>query len=122
MKKIAFTFCLLMMAQGAFAYIMEGTSTDIGAMQNRGYSQATLKIIDQQKAHKATPGVEYVKYYENPYYKKPDTFTKKIGYWYDRIKVWVDPVQDDKIFGEREINFDNKFFYDQPATTKIEDL
>lgn len=125
MKKIFATFCLLAMTQGAFAYIRGGTTSDIDNLQGRGYSQATLKIIDAEKSRVQREGEgngRYERYYETSYYNEPRDKKGRRMYWYNRLKVYVDPKQDDTLFGEREINFYNKFFQDQPVTTKYEDL
>lgn len=107
MKKTVAILSILALSQCAFAYIKEGTTSDIDKLQNRGFSQTTLKIMDAERARQARDGEHYVKYYESDYYKKSSL--------YQKIKVYLDPAQDDGLFGEHENSFSNRFFVDQPS-------
>lgn len=107
MKKTVAILSILALSQCAFAYIKEGTTSDVDKLQNKGFSQTTLKIIDGERARQARDGEHYVRYYEHDYYKKSSL--------YQKIKVYLDPIQDDGLFGERENSFSNRFFVEHPT-------
>lgn len=110
MKKLAITLCLLgLVSQGAFAYLEEGKSSDIGNLQERGYSQEALKLIDLMNYQNRDMGKDYQMYYERPNFSEHPQ-----GKWYTVIKRYIDPVQDDNLFGRHEIHFSNTWFDDAP--------
>ena len=117
MKKFAITLCFFMITQGAHAYIKEGNTANVRYLQGSGFSQSTLRIMDEQQERVRSVYEQYTPYYENEYYG-----VKHPGWWYQRFKAWFDPMQDDKLFGAHEINFSNKFFQSHPPLTSNESL
>lgn len=109
MKKVVMVLCLLAFSQGAFAYIKEGTSTNIEDLQGVGYSQEMLKAIDGQKSRN-NPRT-YERYYNDT---QDSEYTTKAGKAYYKLKLYLDPAQNDHHFGEHEVNFTNGYFPDQP--------
>ena len=67
MKKTIFALSLLFVTQSCFAYLEEGKTADVEMLQNKGYSQATLKMIDRQTSQvQGAQGAEhYVRYYQD---------------------------------------------------------
>lgn len=110
MKKIMALFAATLICTNlTFAYIEEGKTSDIQVMQNQGYSQSALRIVDTINFQSRG-----VKKYDRRYKK-----TEPSGYAY--VKRYLDPLQDDDNFGEHEINFTNTWNNDEPhyTTTKV---
>lgn len=116
MKKILTSLCLLSACSCAFAYVHEGTTSDVETLGRQNYSESTLKVIDTY--HQQAMGEDRV--YEARYAKDKDASAKKATQMYRKVKYYFDPLADDGTFGRREINFDNKFFYDAPKKDKPE--
>ncbi len=111
MKKTVAILSILALSQCAFAYMKEGTTSDVDKMQGKGYSQATLKIIDGERVRQQNAGTQYVRYYDNEFYTKDSP--------YRRIKLLFDPIQDDGLFGNHENSFTNTIFPDQPSKNEV---
>ena len=93
-----------------FAAIDEYKTGDIDILRAQGYSESTLRIMDTVMYQNKSAS----KKYERRFVKNPNT--------YSRIKVYVDPIQDDDSFGEHQINFTNTWNGDEThyTTTKVE--
>jgi len=112
MKKTVAILSILALSQvAAFAYIKEGTTSDVSKLQNKGFSQTTLKMMDAERARQAREDTRYVRYYEHEFYSKNGP--------YQKMKLFVDPLQDDGLFGEHENSFTNRVFPDQPTRKEI---
>ncbi len=120
MKKLVAILALVSVAQGAFAYIKEGTTSDIKSLQGSGYSQACLQIVDSEIARQQREGEQYVQYYNNEFYNQAGK--SGIGKWYYKTKLYFDPIQDDGLFGNHENAFTNTWFPDQPKLQKVDSL
>lgn len=108
MKKIVLAFCLFSLISvnsGAFAYIQEGTTTDIRKLGKSAYSEETLKIIDRVKYQ--TTGDDQ---YYHLTYTKGSKYKNKYHFWYEKAKDYLDPLSDDGNFGFYEVDFTNKFY------------
>jgi|GEM_PF-1485867 len=112
MKKTVAILGILALSQCAFAYIREGTTSDVNRLQGKGYSQSTLKIIDSEKVRQQNEGMYYARYYDDEFYTKDNP--------YRRIKLYFDPNQDDGLFGNHENSFTNTFFPDQPTMEEVQ--
>lgn len=108
MKKTILALSLLFVTQSCFAYLEEGKTADIEMLQDKGYSQATLKMLDRATSQlQGAKGSEhYVRYYSD--------YTPKHGLaaFYNKAKIYIDPVMNDDYFGIHESDFTNAWFYD----------
>ncbi len=126
MKKTILALSLLFVAQSCFAYLEEGKTADVEMLQNTGYSQAVLKMVDRNTAQVqgALGSEHYVKYYKD--YKPKNG----IAAFYNKAKIYFDPVTEDDYFGKHEADFSNAWFFDMhdssvrinPNRTTIENL
>lgn len=126
MKKTILTLSLLFVAQSCFAYLEEGKTADIDMLQDSGYTQAALKMIDRSTSRvQGAQGAEhYVRYYQD--YKPKNG----LAAFYNKAKIYFDPVAEDDYFGKHEIDFSNAWFFDlhdssvrvNPNRTTIENL
>lgn len=126
MKKTILALSLLFVTQSCFAYLEEGKTADVEMLQNKGYSQATLKMIDRQTSQvQGAQGAEhYVRYYQD--YKPQNG----VAAFYNKAKIYFDPVAEDDYFGKHEADFSNAWFFDlhdssvktNPNRTTIENL
>ena len=126
MKKTILTLSLLFVAQSCFAYLEEGKTADIDMLQDSGYTQAALKMIDRSTSRvQGAQGAEhYVRYYQD--YKPKNG----LAAFYNKAKIYFDPVPEDEYFGKHEIDFSNAWFFDlhdssvrvNPNRTTIENL
>lgn len=108
MKKIMALFGIMLLSAGiSFAAIEENDTADIDIMRSQGYSENALRVVDAIKANNQGPTGRYKRHF----YDKKSNF---LGRAYTRLKNYVDPAQDDHLFGEHEINFTNTFFGDEP--------
>ncbi len=87
----------------SFAYINESATSDLNILKGQGYSDSMLRVVDTARYHD-TNGT-----YQRHYGKS----RKKLGRSYSVIKTYVDPVQDDGLFGEHQINFSNSWDWGQ---------
>lgn len=108
MKKTIFALSLLFITQSCFAYLEEGKTADVEMLQNSGYSQAVLKMIDRSTSQvQGESGSEhYVRYYKD--YKPKNG----VAAFYNKAKIYIDPVTEDDYFGRHECDFSNAWFYD----------
>ncbi|HIQ88370.1 TPA: hypothetical protein IAA68_00920 [Candidatus Galligastranaerophilus faecipullorum] len=115
MKKIILALSVVLFAQSAYAYLEEGKTADVARMQNSGYSQAALKLIDrtasQQQGDGTLDGEHYVRYYKD--YKPKNG----LAAFYTKAKIYIDPVTDDDFFGRHEHDFNNAWFPDLHDST-----
>ncbi len=117
MKKVLTALVILLTASSCFAYIKEGTTSDIETLKETTYSEATLKAIDTIKANNTYGSNGYESYYDN----QEKTKKQYVSNWYSKIKAWFDPAQDDGYFGNHEINYDNRFFLMQPSQNTFDE-
>lgn len=113
MKKIILTLALVVSAQACFAYIEEGKTADVSRLQNAGYSQATLKIIDREQAasQRVESSDQYVRYYSD--YKPKN----KLSAFWTKFRLYFDPAQEDDFFGRHEMDMNNAWFPDMHDST-----
>lgn len=126
MKKTILALSILFLAQSCFAYLEEGKTADVEMLQDKGYSQATLKILDRatSQVQGAQGSEHYVKYYQD--YKPKNG----VAAFYNKAKIYIDPVAEDDYFGKHETDFSNAWFFDMhdssvrvnPNRTTIENL
>ncbi len=104
MKKLIILAAALFAISPCFAYLEEGHTADVSRMQKMDYSQACLKIIDRETSHARGEGQGINTYYK-PYEPK-----NKLTAFYHKLKVYIDPAQEDYDFGHRENSFTNGLF------------
>lgn len=110
MKKIALLLAMLAVTQASFAYLEEYTTSDNKTLQGTGYSQDTLKIIDAARVFNQGAEKDYVPFYGREYYSK-----NPIRKWYQVAKRYFDPASDERVFGVREIHYENGMFDLSPS-------
>lgn len=107
MKKLLISLGLMMLtASCSFAYYYAESSSSVDVLKAQGYSESTLIIAD--KMNKYNSGL-YGKY-KPVYYKK--SADNKYMNAYEKLKNYVDPIQDDGNFFEHQINFTNSWMGD----------
>lgn len=107
MKKFAITICILGAGavSGAFASFQSDESSTVPHLKGEGYSTEMTKVTDLVRYNHSNKTIE-------PYYDK-DVYagsTDERGKWYTTVKRWLDPAQDDELFGRHEINFTNDWW------------
>ena len=108
MKKILLVVGILAVAVPAIASVGVNESTSIQYLDNYGYSDATNNLIQMQKANK-----------NGKAYYASNKFRPELKY-YNHNKVWngivdgtrsfvhyIDPAEDEGIFGQTDIKFYN---------------
>ena len=105
MKKTALLLALMFVCPMSIAYVEEFTSSDNASLQGKGYSQAALQLV--ATARMKTQGAEkdYVPFYSRQFYSK-----NPLVKWYQVAKRYLDPAQDEEVFGMREIYYSNTWF------------
>lgn len=123
MKKLFLIACSLLIMPSAFAYVTTSELSDVEYLKGKGYSEALLKTVDLQKDNQKGPRGTYERVYQTNRYVKPSgSFFKQtkehLLYFYDKAKLYLDPIQDDDLFGNRENTFTNKPLQEIPARRK----
>lgn len=113
MKKLFLIACSLLIMPCAFGYVTTSELSDVKLLKGNGYSEALLKTMDLQKDNQKGPRGTYERVYQSNRYVKPSgSFFKQtkehVFYLYDKAKLYLDPNQDDDLFGNREASFTNK--------------
>ncbi len=121
MKKLFVLFGIFAFLGGAsFAYYYENETLYPETMKAQGYSNTMILVTD--KTHAFNEGIHsnYQRKFQRP---KRQNF---LGRSYYYLKNYVDPLQDDGLFGEHQINFSNtwtdettKYATPEKSTTKI---
>ena len=113
MKRTILALSLLFVTQSCFAYLEEGKTADVKMLQNTGYSQATLKMVDRatSQVQGAYGSEHYVRYYKD--YKPKHG----LAAFYNKAKIYIDPVMNDDYFGKHETDFTNAWFPDLEDST-----
>ena len=109
MKKIMVLFGAIALLQGVSpAYILESDSSNVELMKAQGFSRSTLQAVDWVNARNqaGSGGTKYVRRFTP---KEHNVFGKA----YFTAKEYIDPIQDDGIFGDRQIEFSNTWLGDE---------
>lgn len=120
MKKLFLIACSFLIMPSAFAYVTTSDLSDVEYLKGKGYSEAMLKTMDLQKDNQKGPHGTYERVYQTNRYVKPSgSFFKQtkehLLYFYDKAKLYLDPIQDDDLFGNRETSFTNKPIQEIPT-------
>ena len=120
MKKIIALLTALLIAPSAMAIIYSEDTSDPAFLQNKGYSQSLIRTIDMKKYHATGSENTYEKYYKekSAFADKPETVKEHLASWYKKAKVYLDPIQDDDLLGNRETTFTNKPIQEIPARSE----
>ncbi len=101
MKKLLVLFGVLVFVPAfSYAYIEESETSDMSTLRDQGFSLSTLEVVDTVKYHNSDKNHRY----QRKFNKKDHNF---FGKSYQYIKNYVDPIQDDGLFAEHEINYSN---------------
>lgn len=99
MKKLLVLFGAIAVIP-AYAYINESEISSPEILGRQGFSRSTLEVVDTVKYRSQGSGKRKQRY-----------FTRRegrgLGKAYTYIKNYIDPIQDDGIFGEHSINYTN---------------
>ena len=102
MKKLFVLLGVIVLSTGmSFASMSESDTSNIDILRRQGFSESALHIVDTAKYHAGDKSGRY-------YTRNVDN-GKKLGKTYTVIKDYVDPIQDDGLFGEHQINFSNSW-------------
>jgi len=100
MKKVFVLFGAIILSTGmSLAVIDESKTSDIDSLRDQGFSESMLEIVDTVR-------------YRNSNAKVPRYFDKsrnKMGRGYSSLKQYIDPCQDDGLFGEHQVHFSNSW-------------
>ena len=101
MKNLSVLLGVIILSSGmSFGAINDNATSDIDLLRNQGYSESILEVVDTAKSHDSnglTP-----RYYTS-------RGKNKLGRGYTSLKTYIDPVQDDGLFGDHQINFSNSW-------------
>ena len=101
MRKVFVLLSIAALSMGAsFASINDNATSDIDLLRNQGFSESILEVIDTARNHDSN-GVT-PRYYTS-------RSKNKLGRGYTSFKTYIDPVQDDGLFGDHQINFSNSW-------------
>lgn len=115
MKKVMLLLtAFLLVAQASYAYYEEYTSSDIASLQEKGYSQELLKIVDTARYLKQGAEKDYVPFYSRKFYSD-----NPILKYYQMARRYWDPASDSSDFGFKEINFQNGWFDASPSYSRF---
>ena len=107
MKRIIVLASLLAISMNTgFAAILGNASSDIDTLRAQGFSESTLKVVDLVRYNNRGMNGTY----ERRFITKE---SNKLGRAYTHLKTYVDPTQDDNLFGEHQINFVNTWNDDE---------
>ena len=123
MKKVLVLFgAVALLPMASMAYINESESSSIKSLSAQGYSTSTLEVVDWANARNQGEHSKYVRFF------RPKN-NGKIGRAYQRLKVYIDPVQDDGQFADHQLEYSNtwtgrevKYSSDLEPTGSIERL
>ncbi len=103
MKKLLVLFGVLVFVPAfSYAYIDESETSNMSTLKDQGFSLSTLEIVDTVKYHNSDKNHRY----QRQFNKKDHRYFGK-GYQY--VKNYIDPIQDDGLFGEHQINYSNNW-------------
>ena len=110
MKK-TLVICSLLSActLASYAFLDENKTSDINGLREQGFSESMLKTVDMVNDNNKGINGNYVRYFT----KKTPAST--VSNAYNRLKLYVDPIQDDGKFGEHQINFSNTWTGDETS-------
>ncbi len=101
MKKLIVLMGILSFSTSlSFAYLDEATTSNVEVLRAQGYSESALRIIDTTNSFASGKNGTYVRYFQPKQHKG-------LGKPYTVVKRYFDPIQDDDLFGEHQINFSN---------------
>ncbi len=93
MKKVLVLLGCIALTCGPSLALTTEQQSDLGLLKRSGYSDSALQVVDLVK-------------YRNGAKRNYKLKKGRIGA-YSRLKIYLDPIQDDGQFGEHEINFTN---------------
>ena len=109
-KAILLLAVFFLVAQASFAYYEEYKSSDIESLQQKGYSQELLKIIDTSRYLKQGVEKDYVPFYSRKFYSDNPVLK-----YYQMARRYWDPGVNSPDFGFKEISFQNGWFDFSPS-------
>ena len=109
MKKLAISLCFILAVTGTSMAFYEGEEMhEIDTLRAQGYSESTIQIVDTTTRYNKGKNAQNSRIYTRKRGKNP------LGRSYTAIKNYFDPLQDDALFGEHQINFTNTWNGDLP--------
>ena len=121
MKKILLSLTVMAVIPCiSMAYVYENETSNLEVLKVQGYSTPTLQMMDAVNYSDKGVNGTYQRKFKN--HRADD----KIG-WYQRLKQYVDPIQDDGKFGEHDVTLSNTWLndytkYSSPLKSDVEDL
>ena len=106
MKKVLVLLGIMTFAHmSTMAYMYEGETSSMETLGAQGFSRSTMEITDWANYRNGGPHTKYVRYYQP---KKGNFLSRS----YQKIKEYVDPLQDNGNFGDNGIEFSNTWMGD----------
>jgi len=103
MKKLIVLFGVFAFISGAsFAYYYEDETLNPETLKAQGFSDSVIKVTDKVQSFK-----EGIHSTHQRNFKRDDSKKGKLSKGYQYLKNYFDPIQDDGLFAEHEINFSN---------------
>lgn len=123
MKKILVLFgAFALIPSMSFAYMDEDQTASIDELRNQGYSETTLQLVDLAQDRDKGPNSKYERRFV------PKGHKNIIGKSYSFLNNYFNPIYEDGIFGEHQVNFTNTWsgensFYSSPLKdSQLENL
>ena len=102
MKKILVLLGVAAISQAStLAYMYENETSSMRVMGAQGYSTATMQVVDLINYRNRGANGKYVRHFQKRQHGRG------LGKAYQELKEYVDPAQDDGLFGEHSIQFTN---------------
>ena len=108
MKKVlAFLGIMTLSTMASYALMTDVNTSDVDILRKQGYSESALKVVDTVKYNARGMNGKYERRFV------PVAQNSKAGRAYTYLKNYVDPIQDDDLFGRHQINFTNTWNGDE---------
>lgn len=110
MKKIALMLSLFVISTGiSSAYLYSGELSNVDTLREQGFSESTLQVVNTVSFHNKG------KHRDEQRMILPMRSRNPFGRAYTAVKNYIDPAQDDGLFGEHQIEYTNTWNSDLPG-------
>lgn len=100
-KSLMLLIAMTIIPNASFAFVEPQEVADLDSLRIQGYSESALRVVDRARYAQESYEGGYVRYFAP---KKPKN---NLGKAYTALKLYVDPIQDDNLFAEHQINYTN---------------
>ena len=113
-KAILLLAVFFLVAQASHAYYEEFKTSDVINLQEKGYSQEIIRIVDTARYLKQGVEKDYVPYFPREFYSKNPVLK-----YYQMARRYWDPGVNSPDFGFKEISFQNGWFDFSPSYNRF---